>query len=100
MKQIFKIVFYVPNYEIKEKVFNYLNSHEISFKYESCGLNIGGYTFHVLNITETTKINFFTLSISNVLFIASSLFSAITKIVFSRQYLSTGIYRTTYSFII
>ena len=57
MKQIFKIVFYVPNYEIKEKVFNYLNSHEISFKYESCGLNIGVYTFYVLNITETTKIN-------------------------------------------
>ena len=60
MKQIFKIDFYVPNFEIKEKLFTYLISNEISFNYEACGLNIGGYTFHVWNITETTKIKLIT----------------------------------------
>lgn len=55
MKQVFKIKFYVPNLDIKKKVFNYLRSHEISFNYESCGVRIGGYIFSVWNVTETTR---------------------------------------------
>ena len=56
MKQIFKIHFYVPNLDIKEKVFKYCRSKEISFNYETIGENLAGYRFgyrfKVWNITE------------------------------------------------
>lgn len=55
MKEIFKVFFYVPNLEIKEKVFKYCQSKEISFNYETVGLNLGGYHFKVWNITYEKK---------------------------------------------
>lgn len=55
MKQVFKINFYVPDFNIKKKVFDYLIFHKISFNYETCGEHKGGYMFKVWNVTEVTR---------------------------------------------
>lgn len=55
MKEIFKVFFYVPNLEIKEKVFKYCQSKEISFNYETVGQHLGGYRFKVWNITDEKR---------------------------------------------